>query len=63
MKSWIAEFDRIKEDGMKTLDSLRPRPKISFNELEKKIHALEVLEVEKDSGEENHDRDLHGTAR
>jgi|Dee2metaT_32_FD_contig_51_2146092_length_1553_multi_9_in_0_out_0_1 hypothetical protein len=43
MKSWIAEFDRIKEDGMKTLDSLRPRPKISFNELEKKIHALEVL--------------------
>merc|ERR1719453_2673724 len=43
MKSWVAEFDRIKDEGLKNLDALRPRPKISFDELEKKIHALEVL--------------------
>jgi hypothetical protein len=43
MKSWMADFERIKTEGLKELDHLRPRPKISFDELEKKIHALEVL--------------------
>lgn len=43
MRTWMAEFERIKDEGLKDLDALRPRPKVSFDELEKKIHALEVL--------------------
>merc|ERR1719235_2220409 len=33
MRTWTAEFERIKNEGLKDLDALRPRPKISFDEL------------------------------
>jgi hypothetical protein len=46
MQAWMGEFDRLKNEGLKNLDAIAaetPRKHLTFDDIEKKLHALEVL--------------------